>query len=88
VLFDSSLHFHFSQSWQGYPMNAIPSIVRNYRLTAEHADGSATVIADIHGNHLRNRRHAADLSGVIRLRLDILATHGIPRAQIYAVRVF
>jgi hypothetical protein len=69
-------------------MNAIPSIVRDYRLTAEHADGSTTVIADIRGNHLRNRRHAADLSDVVRLRLEVLATHGIQRAQIYSVRVF
>ena len=88
VLFDSSLHFHFSQSWQGYPMNTIPPIVRDYRLTAEHADGTATLIADIRGNHLRNRRHAADLSGVVRLKIEVLATHGIERAQIYSVRVF
>ena len=45
-------------------------------------------IADIRGNHLRNRRHAADLSDVVRLRLEVLATHGIQRAQIYSVRVF
>ena len=59
-----------------------------HRLTAEHADGTATVIADIRGNHLRNRRHPADLSGVVRLRLEVLATQGIERAQIYSMRVF
>ena len=63
-------------------------IVRDYRLTAEHADGTATVITDIRVNHLRNRRHPGDLSGVVQLRLEVLATHGIRRPQVYSVRVF
>jgi hypothetical protein len=87
VLFDSSLHFHFSQSWQGYPMNAIPSIVRDYRIIAGHSNGSTTLIADVRGNHLRSRRHAAVLDSVAHLRLEMIGTHGLPRAQVYAVRV-
>ena len=26
VIFDSSLQFHFGQSWQGYAVNVIPSL--------------------------------------------------------------
>jgi FAD dependent oxidoreductase len=74
LLFDSSLHFHFWQSWQGYQRNAIPSIVRDYRIIAVHADGSSTTIADVCGN-------------VSRIRIEISKTNGLPRAQIYAVRV-
>jgi hypothetical protein len=88
LLFDSSLHFHFWQSWQGYQRNAIPSIVRDYRVIATHTDGAATVIVEVAGNHLRNRRHEADLTGVVGLRLEVLQTHGLPRAQVYGVRVF
>jgi hypothetical protein len=87
ILFDSSLHFHFSQSWQGYLANAIPSIVRDYRIIAQHADGSFTVIAEVRGNHLRNRRHAALIDNVINIRVEVISTNGLPRAQIYAVRV-
>jgi hypothetical protein len=87
ILFDSALHFHFSQSWQGYPMNAVPSIVRDYRIIAGHPDGSSTTLAEVRGNHLRNRRHPAALGNVSRIRLEILKTHGLPRAQIYALRV-
>lgn len=87
LLFDSSLHFHFWQSWQGYPVNAIPSIIRDYRLIAEHEDGSTTVAVEVAGNYQRNRRHAVKLAGVRRLRLEIHGTNGLARAQLYGFRV-
>lgn len=87
VLFDSALHFHFSQSWQGYPINFIPSLVRDYRLIAVLQDGTELTLADVRDNHLRNRQHAADLRGVTALRLECLSTHGLSRAQVYALRV-
>ncbi len=87
ILFDSSLHFHFSQSWQGYPARSIPSIVRDYRLIAHHADGSTSTVAEVTGNYQRNRRHPVALDGVTRLQLEILGTNGIDRAQVYEIRV-
>jgi hypothetical protein len=87
LLFDSSLHFHFWQSWQGYPVNAIPSIIRDYRIVAEHEDGTTTVAVEVTGNYQRNRRHAVKLAGVRRLRLEILGTNGLVRAQLYGFRV-
>ena len=87
LLFDSSLHFHFWQSWQGYPLRSIPSIIRDYRIVAEQENGSTTVIADIRGNYQRNRRHRTAIAGVRRLRVEILATNGLNRAQLYGIRV-
>ncbi len=87
LLFDSSLHFHFWQSWQGYPLRAIPSIIRNYRIIAEHEDGTTTVVAEVTGNYQRNRRHRTAVAGVRRLRVEIAATNGITRAQLYGIRV-
>ena len=87
LLFDSALHFHFWQSWQGYPVRGIPSIVRDYRLVAQRADGSRATVAQVAGNYHRNRRHPVALTGVTRLRLEILATNGLDRAQVYGVRV-
>lgn len=81
-------HFHFWQSWQGYPVHAIPSIIRDYRISATHQDRSESVIAEVASNHQRNRHHPARLDGVVRIRLEILGTHGLPRAQIYGIRVF
>jgi len=86
ILFDSSLHFHFYQSWQGYAVNTIPSIVRDYRIIAEDADGSVSVVLAVNGNHLRNRSHRIELTDVRRLRLEILNTNGLQRAQVYSIR--
>ncbi len=88
LLFDSALHFHFWQSWQGYAVNAIPSLVKDYRIVATRADGSETVVAEVADNHQRNRSHAADVHRVTSVRLECLATNGIDRAQVYAMRVF
>jgi hypothetical protein len=87
LLFDSSLQFHFWQSWQGYQLRGIPSIVRDYRILAEHADGGTTVVAEVSGNYQRNRRHRTAIAGVSRLRVEIIATNGLSRAQIYGIRV-
>ena len=87
VLFDSALHFHFWQSWQGYPVRSVPSIVRDYCLIARHADGTSSTIAEVTGNFQRNRRHRMALEGITRLRLEILATNGLARAQVYEIRV-
>ena len=88
LLFDSALHFHFWQSWQGYAVNAIPSIVRDYRIVARQEDRSEVVVAEVHGNYQRNRSHTVDLRGVTGLKFECRSTHGIDRAQVYAVRVF
>jgi hypothetical protein len=87
LLFDSALHFHFWQSWQGYPVRSVPSIVRDYRLIARHADGPSSSIAEVTGNFQRNRRHRVALEGITRLRREILATNGLARAQVYEIRV-
>ncbi len=88
VLFDSALHFHFWQCWQGYDTRAIPSIVKDYRIVATLVDGSHAIVADMTDNFQRNCRHTAVLKGVVSLRLEILATNGLERAQVYGIRVF
>ena len=88
VLFDSALHFHFGQSWQGYAVNAIPSLVKHYRIIARLADGGEIVVAEVCDNHRRNCIHSCDLTDVTGIRLECRSTHGLDRAQVYAVRVF
>lgn len=88
ILFDSSLHFHFWQSWQGYPVRSIPSIVRDYRVVVRTAEGAEHVVAQVQGNYQRNRGHLAQMEGAQSLRIEILKTNGLQRAQVYSVRVF
>lgn len=87
ILFDSSLHFHFWQSWQGYGTKAIPTIIQDYRVLATDASGTTHIAVDVRGNFQRNRRHEIDLEGITSLRIECLGTHGIPRAHVQTVRV-
>jgi hypothetical protein len=57
VLFDSALHFHFWQSWQGYAVNAIPSLVKDYRIVATLTDRSEMIVAEVENNYQRNCNH-------------------------------
>lgn len=55
---------------------------RDYRIIATHGDGSSSVVAEITGNHHRNRRHHVELEDVRRLRVEIVKTNGLSRAQV------
>jgi len=88
LIFDSSLHFHFGQSWQGYAVNAIPSIVKEYRIIAKIFDGKEVVIAEVENNYQRNCFHQCHLNNVESVRLECLSSNGIDRAHVYSIRVF
>jgi hypothetical protein len=88
ILFDSALHFHFSQSWQGYAATAIPTIVRDYRVIAINAAGTESVVTEVRDNHQRNVSHPCSFEDVVAMRLECLSTYGLTRAQVYAFRVF
>ena len=87
IIFDSSLHFHFGQSWQGYAVNAVPTIVKQYRIIAGLADGSEVLVAEVQNNHQRNVMHQISQREVVSIRIECISTHGIDRAQVYSVRV-
>ena len=88
ILFDSSLQFHFGQSWQGYQTNAIPSIVKKYEIVATLADGTETCLITVNNNYQRNCLHHFNISNVSSVRIVCSETNGIDRVQIYSVRVF
>lgn len=88
ILFDSMLDFHFSQSWGGYAQNAIPSLVRDYRLLARTGSQHWRTLVEVDDNYQRLCRHSFDSNGISEIRLEILKTHGLDRAQIYALRVY
>ncbi len=88
LLFDSSLHFHFGQSWQGYQQNTIPSVVRAYRIISISKEGVETCLVEETANYQRNCIHSIEVSKVRKIRIECLGTNGIDRAHIYSVRVF
>jgi len=88
ILFDSSLHFHFGQSWQGYHTNAIPTIVKKYRIIATSTQGNEICSHTVDNNFQRNRFDHLNIENVMKIRVECLSTHGIDRAHIYSLRVF
>lgn len=88
ILFDSSLHFHFGQSWQGYQTNTIPSLVKRYAIVVVLEDGSENCWVDVDNNFQRNCMHKIEVKRVSKIRIVCWETHGIKRAHVYSVRVF
>ncbi len=88
ILFDSSLHFHFGQSWQGYQTNVIPSIIKNYKIIFGFSDGTEKSLVTVNDNFQRNCIHQIDVELVKKIKVECLSTNGIDRAQIYSLRVF
>lgn len=58
-----------------------PETISHYRLTA-----GDTLIAEVTNNHQRRRRHTCALTTDV-LRLEVLATNGVPEARLFAIRV-
>jgi len=89
ILFDSALDVHLTSLWQNYERNVLPSLVRDYRLLArDQMTGAWREVVEVHDNYVRRRVHKVDALTTDALRLEILATCGVPRAQVYSLRVY
>ncbi|GGF90460.1 FAD-dependent oxidoreductase [Paenibacillus aceti] len=77
-----NLHHHRT------PFEAIPELVKDYRLQA-YIDGEWVTVAEVRNNRKRRAVHTLDrwLSSE-RLRLVVDATNGCPRAEIIEIRVY
>ncbi len=60
-----------------------PELVRDYRIMVD-----GRIVADIQGNYLRRRVHALDSpTKASCIDLEVLATHGVPTARVFEVRI-
>ncbi|WP_020618573.1 FAD-dependent oxidoreductase [Paenibacillus daejeonensis] len=77
-----NLHHHRT------PFEAIPELVRDYRLEA-HIDGQWVQVAAATGNYRRKRRHLLDAPvQADAIRLVVEATNGCPRAEVVEIRAY
>jgi hypothetical protein len=88
LLYDSALDFTFYQSWNGYGHNVMPSLVKEYRLLALDGADQWQEIVHVKGNYQRHRTHSIEPTQTRSLRLEILRTNGIGRAQVYSIRAY
>ena len=88
ILFDSMLDFQFRQGWPAYDFNVISSLVKEYRLLAKNGSHGWQTLVEVDDNYHRLCRHSFDPIEISEIRLEILQTNGLDRAQVYAVRVY
>ncbi|MFJ2959797.1 FAD-dependent oxidoreductase [Streptomyces sp. NPDC087270] len=72
------------------PFEVMPELVRDYRLLARTADGGWRTAAVVEGNRRRHRVHrfTDEPLRTTALRVVVDATHGAPRAHLFAVRAY
>lgn len=87
-LFDSSLENHLPPLWGTYDQETVPSLVRDYRALVQSPEGHWETVAEVTGNYLRFREHSFDARLARAFRLEVLATNGLDRAQVFAIRMF
>jgi hypothetical protein len=89
LLFDSMLDLYLTTLWLDYQERAIPSIIRDYRIQYWNGETQEWIsLVDETGNYLRNCSHSFEPVSTSKLRVEVLATNGFKRAQIYSIRVY
>ena len=88
VLFDSMLDFQFRQRLIDYGQNVISSLVKKYRLLARKGSQPWETLVQVDDNYQRLCRHSFDPIEISEIKLEILETNGLDRAQVYALRVY
>jgi hypothetical protein len=74
--------------WGGYPAASVPAAVKDYRvLVRETPQGPWIQVLNVAGNYQRLRNHSLKGLRACALRLEILSTNGLDRAQVYGVRI-
>lgn len=73
----------------GYSKNILPSIVKDYKIfVLEKCCSEWREIADIKNNYQKRCVHKIEPINISRLRIEVLDTNGINRAQIYSINVY
>jgi hypothetical protein len=88
LLFDSALDFHLTSLWMSYNRNTIPSLIKDYRLLFLKDSGEWQERVFVQGNYQRHRIHNIEAVRTRAIKLEILNTNGLDRAQVYSIRVY
>lgn len=95
VVFDTGLHRELTFSLSAHTNRNIiwgqgqPETVRDYQVLGLGTSGEWEALVTVEDNHQRLRRHRLTKSvEVTALRIRVTATHGVPEARIYEVRVY
>jgi hypothetical protein len=87
LYFNTDLDRDLRNLWEPYDFRTIPECARHYRLLAWTGTGWKLLVEEKENYH-RRRVHRFPATRTTRLRLEVCATHGDPRAQVYELRVY
>lgn len=87
LYFNTDLDLDLRNIWHEYDFRTIPECARHYRVLAWQ-NGNWKLLVEERENYHRYRVHRFPAATTDRLRLEIAATHGSDRAQVYEVRVY
>ncbi|MBL63257.1 MAG: hypothetical protein CMI30_07585 [Opitutae bacterium] len=88
LVFDASLEYRFPTRPEPSQWNAVSSIVRSYRLLAQNPEGKWDELYATTDNYQGFRSHCFKPVKTNVLELEIRGTHGLDRAQVYAIRAY
>ncbi|MCA9444572.1 MAG: hypothetical protein KC964_27545, partial [Candidatus Omnitrophica bacterium] len=82
IVFDTNMNRRVRDAFYRYP-----ECVKEYNLESE-TGGSWRMLAKEEENYMRRRVHRFEPLFSDRLRLNVLATNGVPNARVYEIRVY
>ncbi len=88
IIFDSSSEFLFPRRPKTFKTKIISSLVKDYNLYYLNSFGHSKKILEVRNNSRGFRIHEFEPVHTNHLELEIVASHGINRAQLYQFRAF
>lgn len=75
--------------WEGYEHNVMPGVVKSYKIYVRKAqDKQWTEVVSVDDNYQRLCKHSIESFLVTEMKVEIRATNGLDRVQVYAVRAY
>jgi hypothetical protein len=91
LVFDTALHRYLTFALNNNRHKTVhwgaqPETVKEFKIYAEHSDGSRTEVAHIEDNYQRQVQIECELSDIKSLRVEVLAMNGLDHARIVELR--
>jgi hypothetical protein len=88
INFDPVYDFIYPDKPSSFKYQNFSSLVKDYRIYASGDDAKSILIADIKDNQLAFNSHSFEPFNARSIEVEIISTYGLPRAQIYQVRIY
>tara|TARA_B110000008_G_scaffold279634_1_gene327610 strand:+ start:5276 stop:7492 length:2217 start_codon:yes stop_codon:yes gene_type:complete len=88
IIWDTTLEFLYPTRPQAFVHSTLPSIVRDYKIYFMNEVGHWEELLEVHGNEIGFVSHDFDNINTRAIEIEIKATHGLNRAQVYQVRAY